>query len=116
MIKKHFTDTKEEQVTMANSVNTSIRWLITKDDGAIYFAMRRFHLGTGGKIGLHGHPEDHEIYILSGQARIFNDKGQEVVAKEGDVLYVPPDELHGYENIGDESFEFICIIPYLKKE
>jgi len=115
MIKKHFTDVKEEQVTMANSVNTTIRWLINKDE-AQTFAMRRFSLDKGGKIGLHGHPEDHEIYVLNGQARVFNDKGEEVIAQEGDVLYVPPDELHGYENTGDEPFEFICVIPILKKE
>ncbi|MFW9995606.1 MAG: cupin domain-containing protein [Candidatus Odinarchaeota archaeon] len=116
MIKKHFSDVKEEKVTMANSVNTTIRWLVTKDDGAENFAMRRFVLGEKGKIGLHGHPEDHEIYVLSGEARVFNDKGQEVIAKEGDVLYVPPDELHAYENTGSEPFEFICVVPILKKK
>lgn len=115
MIKKHYSEVEEEIVTATNSVNTKIRWLITKDDGATSFAMRRFVIEPSGSIGLHGHPEDHEIYILRGKARIYNDSGQEVIAQAHDVLYVPPEEKHGYENPYNEPFEFICVIPYLEK-
>ncbi|MFX1255264.1 MAG: cupin domain-containing protein [Promethearchaeota archaeon] len=112
---KHFTEVKKEEVTAYGSTDTEIRWLITKEDGAPRFALRRFVIHPKGQVGLHGHPEEHEIYILQGKARVFNDKGEEVIAEEGNVLYVPPDEPHGYENVGSEDFVFLCVIPYLNK-
>ena len=116
MLKKNYHDVAEEEVTLADSSGATIRWLITEKDGAPRYAMRRFEIKPGGRIGLHSHPEEHEIYVLSGKARIFNDQGFETVAGPGDVLYVPPNEKHGYENTGDETFTFICVIPILKKQ
>ena len=100
---------------MADSKGATIRWLITEKDGALTYTMRRFDIKKGGKIGLHGHPEEHEIYVLSGKARVFDDKGFQTVAGPGDVLFVSPHEKHGYENSGEETFTFLCIIPILKK-
>ena len=116
MWKKHFSEFKEQSVSMAGSTGTTIRWLITKETADVNIAMRRFVLEPSGQIGLHSHPEYHEIYVLSGNARIFNDKGDEVEAGPGDVLYVPPEEQHGYQTISSIPFEFICIIPILDKK
>ncbi|GAI62378.1 unnamed protein product, partial [marine sediment metagenome] len=41
-LKKNYKEVKEEVVTKANSTKTTIRWLITKDDGALGYATRRF--------------------------------------------------------------------------
>lgn len=116
MLKKHYSNVQEESVKLAGSVGASIRVLINQKDGAPRFIMRRFEIKRGGHIGLHGHPEEHEIYIISGKTRVFNDKGFETVAKPGDVLFVPPDENHGYENVGDETVVFLCVIPILAKK
>jgi quercetin dioxygenase-like cupin family protein len=117
MWKKHYTEASEQEVTMANSTGTTIRWLVNQENAEnVKIAMRRFEIAPGGQIGLHSHPEYHEIYVLGGKARVFNDKGDEVEATVGDVLYVPPDEFHGYETLGSEKFEFICIIPIIKKD
>ncbi|MHA1579091.1 MAG: cupin domain-containing protein [Candidatus Freyarchaeota archaeon] len=116
MLKKNYRDVAEEEVTLADSSGVTIRLLITKKDGAPRYAMRRFEIKPSGRIGLHSHPEEHEIYVLSGKARIFNDQGFETVAGPGDVLYVPPNEKHGYENTSDETFTFICVVPILKKQ
>lgn len=116
MLKKNYLDVDEEEVTLAGSTGVTIRWLIAEKDGAPRFAMRRFEIQPGGSIGLHNHPEEHEIYVLSGKARIFNDKGFEALTGPGDVLFVPPNENHGYENTGEETFIFICVIPILEKK
>jgi quercetin dioxygenase-like cupin family protein len=116
MLKKNYSDVAEEKVTTAGSTKTTIRWLVTEKDGALRYAMRRFEIKPGGNIGLHNHPEEHEIYVLSGKARIFNDKGFETIAGPGDVLFVPPNEKHGYENLGKEIFTFLCVIPILNKK
>jgi quercetin dioxygenase-like cupin family protein len=113
MIKKNVGDVESEVVTKANSIKTTIQWLITKEDGATNYTMRRFLLQPGGEIGLHGHPEEHEIYILEGKGQVFDEEGNITEITVGDVLYVPPNELHGYKTIGDEPLAFICVIPYL---
>ncbi len=113
MIKKHVKDIELENVTKANSKKTTIQWLITNKDGAKNFTMRRFEIQPGGEIGLHNHPEEHEIYILQGSGEIFDNKGSIVEINPGDVIYVPPNEMHGYKNVGNEPLAFICVIPYL---
>lgn len=115
MIKKDIYSVKSEEVVMANSKKTTIQWLITKEDGAKNFALRRFKIGIGGEIGLHNHKEEHEIYIVSGKGITFTDNTEFEVRAE-DVLYVPPDIPHGYKNTGNSDLIFLCIIPLLNKE
>ncbi len=113
MIKKSVSDVESEKVTKANSIKTTIQWLITKEDGAQNYTMRRFEIQAGGEIGLHNHPEEHEIYILEGNGQIFDEKEKITDIKMGDVVFVPPNEPHGYKNTGDKPLSFICVIPYL---
>jgi len=111
---KHLGDVKEEIVAKANSTKTTVRWLITKDDGAKGFATRRFEIQPGGQVGLHDHAEDHQIYVLQGKSQLIDEKGNKVELKKGDAIYIPPNEKHGFQNNGDEPFMFICVIPYLE--
>lgn len=114
MIVKNQKDIKQEEVTMASSKGTYIQWLIK--DEAPNFAMRRFEIKPNGSIGLHNHPEEHEIYILEGEGEVYNDRGENALVSKGNVLYVPPNEKHGYKNHNNnETFIFLCIIPLLKK-
>ncbi|MHA1728913.1 MAG: cupin domain-containing protein [Promethearchaeota archaeon] len=114
MIKKSIFDVDREKITIANTKNTTVRWLITKDDGSKHSAMRRFEIQPGGGGEVHQHPEDHLIYILNGEAEFFNNDGIKFKAGKDNVIYIPPNEPHGIRNINEESFIFICIIPYLK--
>lgn len=119
MLKKIWEEVENKQAVLIDGTpvkDVFIRWLVDKDDGARNFAMRRIEIKPGGKVPLHGHPEDHEIFILQGKGKFFNDKGQEELANVGDVFYIPPSEKHAMENLGENDFAFICIIPYLKKE
>ena len=111
---KHLSDVKEEIVTKANSKKTTVRWLITEDDGAKGFATRRFEIQPGGQVGLHKHQEDHQIFVLQGTCQLFDEKGNKVELNYGDAIYIPPNEKHGFENYGSETFAFICVIPYSK--
>jgi len=48
--------------------------------------------------------------ILKGRARVL--LGWEVHEVEpGDVVYIPQNEQHQFENTGDEPFGFLCVIP-----
>jgi len=118
MIKKNYQDVDEKQATLTDGrevKNVYVRWLIDTNSGAKNFAMRRFEIKPGGMVPLHNHPEDHEIYVLSGEGKFYDDKGQQEKAKKGDVIYVPPNEKHGIDNLGKDNFVFICLIPYIKK-
>jgi len=98
------------KVQMDNVEGTYIQWLASRFDGAPNFAMRRFTMEPGGRIGLHDHPWEHEIYILKGRGVAFNDR-ERVEVKEGDVIFIPGNEPHGYENPWDEELMFICMVP-----
>jgi len=110
---KHYSDVSKQNVSDYGSTGTSIRWLINREnEGAPRFALRRFEIEPGGQIGIHNHPQEHEIYCLGGEGEVFT-HNEKVTMKKDDVLYVPPDEPHGYKNNGKEPFIFLCVIPYL---
>lgn len=111
---KNINRIKSESVSMYGSTGTSIQWLWGKDDGVPNFALRKFSIKPGGNIGLHGHSEEHEIYILSGKGIVFDDSGNEIHIKENDTIFVPPNETHAYTNTGTKDLQFLCIIPILQ--
>ena len=107
---------ESENISLYGSTGTSIQWLWSKEDGVPHFALRRFVIKPGGKIGLHNHGEEHEIFFLSGTGKVFNNSGEEYEVKANDTLFVPQNEPHGYYNSGNEDLIFLCIIPLLQKE
>jgi len=119
MLKKNYSEVEEKEAVLADGTKVdgiSIRWLIDGDLGAKNFAMRRIEVKPGQNVPLHNHPEDHEIYVLSGTGKFYNDKGKVETANEGDFVYIPPNEKHGIDNIGKNSLSFLCLIPYLKQD
>lgn len=88
---------------------TTIQVLISSDEGP-NFAMRKFSMEKGGSMPLHTNTVEHEQYVLGGKARIGIDE-QVFEVREGDVVFIPEGVPHFYENIGDEPFEFLCMIP-----
>lgn len=96
----------------------SRRVLIGPRERARYFVLRYFELPPGCRSSLDVHPHDHGVVVLQGRARAR--LGSEMVeVQAGDVLYIPPMELHQFENVGEEPFGFLCVIPnkaLLRKE
>jgi quercetin dioxygenase-like cupin family protein len=110
MIKKNIETVKRDDVTMAGVSGTQIQWIFGEKDAVPSFYLRRFVMEPGGTIPLHGHPWEHEIYVLRGRAEVFTDT-EHTDAGPGDAFYIPPDEQHGYRNTGTEPFEFLCVVP-----
>ncbi|MCK5239854.1 MAG: cupin domain-containing protein [Candidatus Thorarchaeota archaeon] len=107
---------EQEEVTMDESEKTTVRWLIGRRSGAKTYAMRLFEIAPGGKIPLHQHDEEHEIFILQGTAKVLG-ASEDTYARKDDVVFIPSNEEHGYDNSdGSEPFQFICVIPLLKKD
>lgn len=107
MTVKHTNDVKAQNVTAAK--DTTIQVLISSQEGP-NFALRKFSMQVGGSMPLHTNTVEHEQYVLRGHAKIgIGDQTYEV--KAGNVVFIPEGVSHFYANIGDEPFEFLCVIP-----
>jgi quercetin dioxygenase-like cupin family protein len=93
--------------------DVSIRWLISKRDGAKNFAMRLFEVAPGGNSPWHHHDWEHEMFILEGEGVARKEDG-EIEFHAGDAFFVPPGEWHNFINTGKKPLTFLCLIPYLK--
>lgn len=86
------------------------RQVLIGPDEAPHFALRKFVIEPGGSMPSHTNRVEHEQYVLGGRARIgLGDRVVEVA--EGDVLLIPAGLPHRYECLGEEPFEFICVVP-----
>jgi len=104
---KNVKEFKKEEVKAATDTYRQV--LISSDQGP-HFAMRRFIIKAGGMMPLHTNMVEHEQYVLAGQASVII-AGQNYQVKKGDVVFIPANVPHSYQTIGDESFEFLCMVP-----
>jgi len=86
------------------------RVLIGKSKGAKNFVMRLFTVQEGGYSPLHSHPWEHEVYIVSGNATVVTQEGEQP-AQAGSYVFVPANAVHQFKNSGKGNLEFICVIP-----
>jgi quercetin dioxygenase-like cupin family protein len=88
----------------------SVRWLIGPAEQAPNFALRYFEIEPGGWTSLDQHAHDHGVFVLRGEGSVL--LGQQVSEVSfGDVIYIPPNQVHQLRNTGEEPFGFLCIIP-----
>jgi quercetin dioxygenase-like cupin family protein/uncharacterized protein YqgV (UPF0045/DUF77 family) len=88
----------------------TIRWLWATKDGAPTFALRLFEVQPSASSPYHTHPYEHEIYVLSGQARLRGET-QEYPLEPGDTALVLPGEQHQVVNAGLDTLRFLCGVP-----
>ncbi len=104
---KHTQDVEKKNVTAGQ--DTTIQVLISAQEGP-NFALRKFSMKPGGGMPRHTNTVEHEQYVLRGHAKIGI--GEQVyMVNAGDVVFIPAGAIHYYENIGDEPFEFLCVVP-----
>ena len=104
---KHARDVEAQVVKSGDK--TTIQVLISSQEGP-NFALRRFTMGPGGGIPEHTNTVEHEQYVLKGHASI-GIGGEISDVRAGDVVFIPEGVPHWYQNLSDEDFEFLCIIP-----
>ena len=105
---QHFTETPSE--TFPDIDGVTIRWVIKSSDGAPNFAMRVIDVLPGRNTPFHTHGFEHEVFILEGEG-VIRGSGSEKKLNPGTVVFVSPDEDHGFFNTGDSVLRFICVIP-----
>ncbi|MBL7200228.1 MAG: cupin domain-containing protein [Anaerolineae bacterium] len=88
----------------------SVRWLIGPQEKAPTFALRYFEIEPGGWTSLDRHAHEHGVFILKGRGQVrIEEEWFEV--EFGDVIYIPPNEVHQLRSLGDEPLGFLCVIP-----
>lgn len=104
-------ESEVEPKPVEGALDAFIQPLITGEDGAPNYELRKFTIKPGGRIPKHLHPEiEHVQYVLKGRYRVgIGEKVYEV--KPGDALLIPADTPHWYENPGGEEAAFLCVIP-----
>lgn len=99
---------------VAGGVETRRQLLIGPDLGP-NFALRKFIIAPGGGMPLHTNRVEHEQYCLGGRAEVVI--GSEILeVKKDDVVFIPGGVPHSYRTLGDEPFEFLCVVPNLPDE
>ena len=104
---KSVNDIQHEKVPAG--VDTTIQVLISEEEGPS-FAMRKFTIQPAGGMPLHTNSVEHEQFVLNGQAKVQIGDVLHYV-KQGDIVFIPEGVHHSYLNTGDETFEFLCMIP-----
>ena len=100
----------KNEVEMAGANGCAMRQLVTNEDGAPNFSMRQFEVAPGGNTPLHSHPYEHEVFVLEGNG-LVRDGDKEHPISKGDVIYVAPDDVHQFKNVGEEPLKFLCLVP-----
>lgn len=107
MSKKSIHEIKSTPLGAGNGA--SMQMLISPEV-APNFAMRKFVIKSGGYMPLHTNAVEHEQYVLSGSAKV-KIGNEEFIAQKDDILYIPANTPHSYVVEGDESYEFLCLVP-----
>ena len=104
---KHIADIEAKVVDAGKG--TTIQVLISPEE-APNFAMRRFVMQPGGGMPNHTNAVEHEQFVLNGHAKI-GIGGEIYEVQKGDIVFIPAGVPHWYTNIGEEPFEFLCLVP-----
>ena len=88
----------------------TVRQVLIGPEEGPNFALRRFIMEPGGGMPRHTNTVEHEQYVLRGRARI-GIGGDVIEVAQDDVVFIPAGTPHWYEALGDEPFEFLCVVP-----
>ncbi len=114
MIAKKYEEVKKEEIRKDDVKGTYIRWLIGEDSPAPHFHMRHFEIEPGGHTPFHTHDFEHEVYVLEGKGQL-NTEANPIPLEKDSFALVMPGEKHQFENIGKQTFKFLCLIPKEEK-
>jgi quercetin dioxygenase-like cupin family protein len=107
---KQVREVAAQAVTAEGADGVAIRWLLGADDAPENFYMRLFELAPGGHTPRHGHPWEHEVYVLEGEGAVSSPAGEVPLAPQS-VVHVPAGEEHQFRNTGRAPLRFLCLVP-----
>ena len=97
----------KEEIKVGSGTTKQV--LISQVEGP-NFAMRKFTIEPGGEMPLHTNTVEHEQLVLNGKALVVID-GKNYEVKKDDIVFIPAGIPHSYKTLGNEPFEFLCVVP-----
>lgn len=88
-------------------------WLIKPEemkaitDGGYLELANEFEVAVGGEVFPHSHPT-HEFYFVMTGVGTMIIGGEERDVAPGDLVYIPPDQVHSLRTIGNEPIHCFC--------
>ncbi|MFT5423806.1 MAG: quercetin dioxygenase-like cupin family protein [Phycisphaerales bacterium] len=110
MLIRNIDDTPRTPVEMEGVKDTTMAVMVGRDDHAPNFAVRQFQVEPGGHTPHHSHDFEHEVYIVAGTGEVLLE-GEYRPIRQGDVLFVPAEEVHQFRATGPEPLRFLCMVP-----
>lgn len=102
----------EEPLLKRDAKSTKVRYLIDQRHGANNFYLRIYEIEHGGQTPHDQHPYEHEVYVLRGRAKLLtmaNDVPTLRDVREGDVVFIAPNQVHQFSNPNRETFQMLCV-------
>ncbi len=96
---------------MSNFKGITKQVYIGPEDGSNEIVMRYFSVEPGCSTPYHDHNFPHVVKVEKGSGVLVDKDKKEHKLDKGTLVYVNDDEVHCFKNIGDDSFDFICIVP-----
>ena len=96
---------------MPGMENISKQIVIGPDDGSQEIVLRYFKVPPGGSSPYHHHDFPHLVKVEAGKGSAVDPDGTEHPLNPGDYVYIHDNQPHSFKNTGQESFEFICVVP-----
>ena len=106
----HYTTVPAEP--MEGRPGVTVRWIIGANVGAPNFSARVIEIEPDAATEHHAHPWEHEVFVLDGWGVVVGQSG-EMKVSAGACVYIPPDELHQFRNVGDSFLRMICVVPHM---
>lgn len=112
MIVRNIQEIEADIVREPGAKDITLKRLIDVPDGADRFVMTLFHMEPGGSTPPHYHDWEHEFYVLKGSMKLeLPDENNDVILNEGDSVFIPRNEPHGFVTNGDVPCEILVVAP-----
>ncbi len=105
----NYNEVPANQLMLPGAKDATLRALIGPED-APNFIMIMIELAPGGNTPEHNHEWEEEIFIASGEGILKTGEGERPLGV-GDALIIDQNMKHQFVNSGNESLQFICVIP-----
>lgn len=92
-------------------VSVTRRCLASSD--AMAFEMRYFEVGPGGTTSFERHDHEHVVLVVRGRGRVLLGETWHELAPF-DVVHVPSQTPHRFENAGNEPFGIVCTVDRVR--
>jgi quercetin dioxygenase-like cupin family protein len=110
MIVAHEKDLEAGVIDSPDVKNARMKVLVSPEHGWSDYVMRIIELEEGGFSPRHDHDWPHINYVVEGTGTLHVD-GVDHKVRAGSYAYVPAGSQHQFQNSGEGTFRFICIVP-----